>query len=86
METGRVKRYVQVNADFMPDGTVSPHSVTIDGQEFLIDRVVKVEDTNNSQSSKGRRRFRIEIKGKETSLFLEKERWYVGKKVPAQKT
>ena len=57
METGRVKRYVQVNADFMPDGTVRPHSVTLDGREFLIDRVVKVEDTN---------------KGKETSLFLEK--------------
>ena len=81
METKRVKRYVTVNADYMADGTVCPHSVTLDGRIYLIDRVIKVDQTQNNGSIKGRRRFHIVVRGNETNLFLENERWYVGKKV-----
>ena len=81
METTRVKRYVEVNADYMPDGSVCPHSIVLDQQQYLIERVVKVEQTHVPGRDYVRRRFHIIVKGTETSLFLENERWYVRKKI-----
>ena len=81
METKRVKRFVTVNADYMADGSVCPHSVILDGQQFMIERIVKVEAIQGSGSSEEGRRFHIVVLGKEASLFLAKERWYVGQKV-----
>ena len=81
METGRVKRYVTVNADYMADGTVCPHSIVLEDRTYLIERITKVDQAKNNGSMPGRRRFRIIVQGIETSLFLENERWYVGRKV-----
>ena len=79
-ETSRVKRYVAVNADYLPDGSVCPHSVVFEGRQYTIERIIKVEYVK-SGGTQGLRRFHVLIHGKQTSLYLENERWYVRKKV-----
>ncbi len=81
METSRVKRYVTVNADYMANGSVCPHSVTLDGKRYQIDRIVRVDKGRTVNGWTGRTCYEIEIQKKRANLYLEAERWYVEMKV-----
>ncbi len=77
METSRVKRFVTVNADYMANGTVCPHSVTLDGKRYQIDRIVRVDKGRTVKGWTGRTCYEVEIRKKRANLYLEAERWYV---------
>ncbi|MBO4888017.1 MAG: hypothetical protein J5589_06885 [Firmicutes bacterium] len=81
METNRVKKYVTVNADYMDNGTICPHSVTLDGKMYRIDRIVRVDKGRTVRGWTGRTCYEVEIRGRRANLYLESERWYVEKKV-----
>ena len=81
IDTSRVKRYVTVNADYMANGTVCPHSVTLDGKTYHIDRIVRVDKGRTVKGWTGRTCFEVESRRRRACLYLEAERWYVEKKV-----
>ena len=81
IDTSRVKRYVTVNADYMANGTVCPHSVTLEGKTYHIDRIVRVDKGRTVKGWTGRTCFEVEIRKRRANVYLEAERWYVEKKV-----
>ena len=85
-----VKVYVQVNADFNPDGLMLPRELTWeDGEKYIIDRVIDIQQAAAMKAGGQGDRYTIEVRGHKSYLFFERSsnltgnnigRWFVERK------
>lgn len=80
------KAYIQVNAEFMPDGRIIPLSFTWeDGRTFDIDKLLEMRPAASLKAGGYGMRYTIRVCGQQRYLWLEdKERWFV--EAPDNKT
>ncbi len=72
------KTYVEVTAAFSPHGGVIPLSVKWqDGTVYEIDRVLDVRRAAALKAGGCGVRYTCRIRGRQTYLFLEEDRWFV---------
>ena len=91
MENHSEKVYVQVNADFNPDGVMIPTSlIWEDGSKFEIDKVTDIRQTAAMKAGGQGDRYTIRVNGRESYLFFERcpsltgnviGRWFVERRV-----
>ena len=91
MENHSEKVYVQVNADFNPDGVMIPTSlIWEDGSKFEIDKVTDIRQAVAMKAGGQGDRYTIRVNGKESYLFFERcpsltgnviGRWFVERRV-----
>ncbi len=70
------KHYTEVKAQFDLEGNIFPLSMTYDGVEYEIDRIVDIRPAASLKSGGAGIRYTCYIKGKKTYLFLEETRWF----------
>lgn len=74
------KVYVEVNAEFMPDGMVIPLSFTWDdGREYQIDKLIDRVRAASLKAGGVGMRYTVRVGGKETYMWLEDNcnRWFM---------
>ena len=72
------KTYVSVIAKFGADGKLQPLQVEWeDGRIYCVDRVLDVRQAASMRAGGHGLRFTCRIAGRETYLFLERDRWFV---------
>ncbi len=72
------KVYVEVAAVFTPDGKVIPRQIRWeDGTLFSVDRVLDIRQAAATKAGGCGLRYTIRIRGKQTYLFLDEDRWFV---------
>ena len=91
MENQSEKVYVQVNADFNPDGVMIPTSlIWEDGSKFEIDKVLDIRQAAAMKAGGQGDRYTIRVNGRESYLFFERcpsltgnviGRWFVERRV-----
>ena len=91
MENHNEKVYVQVNADFNPDGVMIPTSlIWEDGSKFEIDKVTDIRQAAAMKAGGQGDRYTIRVNGRESYLFFERcpsltgnviGRWFVERRV-----
>lgn len=70
--------YVEVAAVFTPEGRVMPRQIRWeDGTLFPIDRVVDVRKAAATKAGGCGLRYTVRIRGRQTYLFLDEDRWFV---------
>lgn len=78
------KVYVEVTAAFSPQGDVVPLSVRWqDGTVFEVDRVLDVRPSAALKAGGCGMRYTCRIRGQQTYLFLDEDRWFVEAKETA---
>ena len=78
METQCRKEYVAVNLDVDKNGTVSPRFIRWpNGQIFLIEKLKYKCRATSAKVSGGGIRYTVIIRGRETFLFSEGNKWFV---------
>lgn len=83
----RRKRYVEVIADHLADGTVVPVEVVWhDGRRYQIDRVLDRRRATSLKVGGTGMRYLVRIGHKETFLYYEGPRWFVEEVVPEAPT
>lgn len=85
-----IKVYVQVNADFNPDGVMYPRKIIWeDGEKYTIDRVIDIQQAAAMKAGGQGDRYTIEVRGHKSHLFFERSpsltgnnigRWFVERK------
>ena len=77
------KTYVQVTADFYPDGRMRPTLITwSDGRKFHIDRIMDIRRAASLKAGGVGIRYKCMILGRECYLFYEENyQWFVEEKV-----
>ena len=75
--------YVEVAAVFTPDGQVMPRQIRWeDGTLFAVDRVVDIRKAAATKAGGCGLRYTVRIRGQQTYLFLDGDRWFVeGKEI-----
>lgn len=91
MENHSEKVYVQVNADFNPDGVMIPTSlIWEDGSKYEIDKVTDIRQASAMKAGGQGDRYTIRVNGRESYLFFERcpsltgnviGRWFVERRV-----
>lgn len=83
MEEQVVKKYVQVEATFTPEGKLLPMRVIWDnGRKFEIDRIKDCVRAASRKAGGAGLRYTCMIRGKETVLYYEENyKWFVEAKV-----
>lgn len=72
------KAYVSVNIDVDEDGTIRPRLIRwANGVEFYIDRVLYKCRATSKKVGGGGIRYTVLIKGRESFLFHEGDKWFV---------
>lgn len=72
------KVYVEVAAVFTTDGQVMPRQIRWeDGAVFPVDRVLDIRQAAATKAGGCGLRYTIRIRGKQTYLFLDEDRWFV---------
>lgn len=72
------KVYVEVIAKFTPEGQVFPLSIIWeDGKTFEIDKVTDMRKVASTKVGGQGMRYKCNIHGRETFLWLEEGRWFV---------
>lgn len=70
--------YVEVAAVFTPEGLVMPRQIRWeDGTLFAVDRVVDIRKAAATKAGGCGLRYTVRIRGKQTYLFLDGDRWFV---------
>lgn len=70
--------YVEVAAVFTPEGRVMPRQIRWeDGTLFAVDRVVDIRKAAATKAGGCGLRYTVRIRGKQTYLFLDGDRWFV---------
>ena len=70
--------YVEVAAVFTPEGQIMPRQIRWeDGTLFAVDRVVDIRHAAASKAGGCGLRYTIRIRGQQTYLFLDGDRWFV---------
>lgn len=76
------KVYVTVKATFYEGGGFAPTAVIWeDGREFEIDQVMDVRMAASQKAGAIGIRYTCRIRGKQTYLFLEEDRWFVERRL-----
>ena len=85
MEAKRIKKYVQVTADFFTDGRLRPLLITWeDGRKFRIDKIKDIRRAATLKAGGTGIRYTCLVWGKECYLFYEENyKWFVEEKVAA---
>ena len=66
------KKYINVIADYLPDGTVRPVSIRFeDGPAYAVTRVINVTHMSTTKQNGAEIRYRVIIGGREHYLFFE---------------
>lgn len=72
------KVYVEVTATFTPEGTVRPQAVRWrDGTVYEIDRILDIRQAAALKAGGCGLRYTCRIRGQQTYLFLDEDRWFV---------
>ena len=72
------KIFITVNADFNPDGTITPIALKWDdGRIFDIDRILDVRPAASLKAGGRGLRYTCKILGKERYLYFENPNWFV---------
>lgn len=72
------KTYIPVVAEMRTDGIARPISFRwIDGQEYAIDRVRKIERAASTKVGGYGLRYTVFVEGKDRYFFLEDGKWFV---------
>lgn len=80
---GRRKRYVQVVAAHLEDGTVLPQEVVWgDGSRYAVDDVVDARMAASMRVGGTGVRYLVRVGRRETYLWYENPRWFVEEIVP----
>lgn len=78
MPEQRIKKYVEVIADFQPDGTLMPQTVIWDtGQRFDITNISEVMPRKYSKTGGVGVRYTCQIGRARTYLYYEVDKWFV---------
>lgn len=78
------KVYVEVTAVFASDGTVYPLAVRWeDDTVYEIDRVLDIRQATALKAGGCGLRYTCRIRGQQTYLFLDEDRWFVEARLPA---
>lgn len=78
MSEPRIKKYVEVIADFSPEGILTPQTVIWDtGQRFDITCISEVLPRKYSKTGGVGVRYTCQIGRAKTYLFFEEDRWFV---------
>lgn len=78
------KVYVEVTAVFASDGTVHPLAVRwVDGTVYEIDRILDVRQAAALKAGGCGMRYTCRIRGRQTYLFLDEDRWFVEARLPS---
>ena len=81
--SNNIKTYVSVNAMFSPDGHLTPKSIIWeDGRKYDVDRVVSIRRAASLKAGGTGIRYTVRIGQRETFLFLERNRWFVERRLP----
>lgn len=81
------KVYVEVTAVFTPDGMVRPQTVRWeDGTVYEIDRVLDIRQAAALKAGGCGLRYTCRIRGQQTYLFLDEDRWFVEARRPVSVT
>lgn len=83
MEARRIKKYVQVTADFFVDGSIRPLLITWeDGRKFRIDKIKDIRKATALNAGGTGIRYTCFIWGKLCYLFYEENyKWFVEEKI-----
>ena len=66
------KVYVEVTADFKPDGTIYPRSFKWeDGNRYEIDRILDMRRAASLKAGGTGLRYKVRVRHRETFMFLE---------------
>lgn len=80
-EPSRQKVYVEVTAVFHKDGRLLPVSFEWEnGRKYEIDRVLDVTRAASLKAGGTGMRYTCKVRGHETYLFLEEDRWFMERK------
>ncbi len=72
------KVYVEVNAKFEKDGNIIPQSIIWEDETvYKIDKITDICVAASLKAGGSGIRYTCLIKGVQTYLFLEKDRWFV---------
>ena len=72
------KVYVQVTADFTPDGELRPQSFKWEnGLDYRIDKVYECKKAVSLKVGGQGLRYRCRVMGKEVFMFFEDGRWFM---------
>ena len=81
MEFVSDKVYVRVLAEFSPEGSCRPLSITWeDGREYIIDRIIDIRKAVSLKAGGAGLRYTCLIDGERSYLFKEEGRWFVERK------
>ena len=82
MDTQCRKTYVMVNVDIDEEGVIYPRHIRWDnGMIFHIDRVLYKCRASSKKVGGGGIRYTVVIRGRESFLFREGDKWFVEAKV-----
>jgi hypothetical protein len=82
MKNTNVKVYVQVNADFRPDGFMLPRElIWEDGEKYTIDRVIDIQQAAAIKAGGQGDRYTIEVRGRKSYLFFERSPNLIGNNI-----
>lgn len=72
------KRYVEVDALFTSDGRVLPQRIRWEsGTVYEVDRILDVRRAAATKAGGCGLRYTCRIRGQQTYLFLDEDRWFV---------
>ena len=80
--TNDFKVYVEVNVDYLQDGTILPRSfVWEDGNRYEIDKIIDVRPAASLKAGGAGLRYTVCVDRRETFMFLEEDkgrvRWFL---------
>lgn len=75
------RAYVEVMAVFTPEGRIMPQKIRWeDGTVFAVDRVLDIRQAAATKGGGCGLRYTVRIRGQQTYLFLDDDRWFVERK------
>ena len=74
------KKYVKVYMEIDENGCKTPKTIIYNDQVFEIDRVLDVKHAPSMKVGGVGERYHVRIRGKETYIFFENNKWFVEEK------
>ena len=74
------KKYVKVYLEIDESGKKLPRSIVYNDEVFEIDRVIDMKQAVSMKVGGVGERYKVRIRGKETYIYFEKDKWFVEEK------
>ena len=74
------KKFVKVILEIDENGGKTPKTIIYNDQKFEVDRVIDVKKCPSMKVGGIGERYTIRVKGKETYIFFENNKWFVEEK------